>query len=391
MVRLIRPARRVGCSQPGGEQMRRRAILLSALVAGWLSGPLSAQAVIEHPLPDHIARAMRATANVSIETDSITAKQNLIKLALRTGLVIAFGELEEPVHLVFGEIVDGILDSLGNTYLLDQRFNVVRVFGPTGSLLQELGRPGRGPGEFTRPQSLTRDASGRLLVGDITREIHIFQGGGGALRYERSVRLPVAPYDMCVMGNRIFVHGFTFEEQRLIHEVDLTGRVLRSFGEVYNSDNSLVVYQISRGKISCDASTGIVVFAPDVSFGEVRGYSADGEPRWTTTLNGFRALGLTERGRVVAMNVPPDGYHALRSLASVGPGRVVAQFSLMTHESLRSRRPPRERLSIVLQTADGVGTPVGNTLPEGILSARSGRLLSAVSEPFPRATVWRLN
>ena len=46
------------------------------------------------------------------------------------------GELEGEGELVLGIIQDVLVDEVGNSYLLDQQFNEVRVFSPTGRPLR---------------------------------------------------------------------------------------------------------------------------------------------------------------------------------------------------------------------------------------------------------------
>ena len=58
------------------------------------------------------------------------------------------------------------LDSDGNIYVLDARFENIQIFDPTGGLLLFFGEEGTGPGEFWLPGGLFIDANDRVWVCD---------------------------------------------------------------------------------------------------------------------------------------------------------------------------------------------------------------------------------
>lgn len=61
---------------------------------------------------------------------------------------LRIGAAEGAEELQFGNIVALDVDAAGNIYVLDQQAQEVRVFGPDGAYLREMGRPGSGPGEL---------------------------------------------------------------------------------------------------------------------------------------------------------------------------------------------------------------------------------------------------
>jgi hypothetical protein len=64
----------------------------------------------------------------------------------------------------FGDIADIDVDARGRIYVLDRQAQDVRVFGPDGSHLQTIGRPGSGPGEFAGVTGIALDPQERLWV-----------------------------------------------------------------------------------------------------------------------------------------------------------------------------------------------------------------------------------
>ncbi len=58
------------------------------------------------------------------------------------------GADDDEEAAMVGFVTDVLVDEQGNSYLLDSTLNVIRVFGPQGNALREIGREGEGPGEF---------------------------------------------------------------------------------------------------------------------------------------------------------------------------------------------------------------------------------------------------
>lgn len=66
---------------------------------------------------------------------------------------LRLGSVDDPVE-GFSRIGGLELTDDGTLYVLEFQAREVRVFGPEGRHVRTVGRPGEGPGEFTRPRSL---------------------------------------------------------------------------------------------------------------------------------------------------------------------------------------------------------------------------------------------
>jgi hypothetical protein len=64
----------------------------------------------------------------------------------------AIGSADGPS--AFGHVRSVVMDGDGNVYIADDQASEIRVFGPDGTHLRTIGRPGGGPGEFTELYSL---------------------------------------------------------------------------------------------------------------------------------------------------------------------------------------------------------------------------------------------
>ncbi|MCY3808166.1 MAG: 6-bladed beta-propeller [Gemmatimonadetes bacterium] len=77
---------------------------------------------------------------------------------------VSIGELDGPEELLFGSIWSIAVDDDHNVYVFDGQAQEVRVFDSAGVYVETLGRPGEGPGEFSRAEAIAMLADGRLVV-----------------------------------------------------------------------------------------------------------------------------------------------------------------------------------------------------------------------------------
>jgi Uncharacterized conserved protein len=86
----------------------------------------------------------------------------------------------ETVKSVGGIAVD---DARNRIYLVDTGGGKVEVFALSGKHLFSFGKPGEAGGEFNRPQAITVNHKGEIVVGDtMNARIQIFDGEGKFLR-----------------------------------------------------------------------------------------------------------------------------------------------------------------------------------------------------------------
>jgi len=74
---------------------------------------------------------------------------------------VSIGELDGPEELLFGGIWSIAVDDDHNVYAFDGQAQEVRVFDSAGVYVETLGRPGEGPGEFSRAEAIAMLPDGR--------------------------------------------------------------------------------------------------------------------------------------------------------------------------------------------------------------------------------------
>jgi hypothetical protein len=86
--------------------------------------------------------------------------------------------------------VDIDTDQQGNIYILDMKDALIKKYDPDGLFISTIGRKGKGPGEFDRPNQIEIDSSNRIIVADPYQRRYTFLSSKGDLI--KSVRM--GPY-----------------------------------------------------------------------------------------------------------------------------------------------------------------------------------------------------
>lgn len=96
--------------------------------------------------------------------------------------LVSIGVPDGPDQYLFGNPWALAVGTEGTLYVLDTQVPVVRAYGPDGVYLRNVGRKGRGPGEYWSPDGMTSLIDGRLAVRDPgNARIALFDADGGYL------------------------------------------------------------------------------------------------------------------------------------------------------------------------------------------------------------------
>lgn len=93
-----------------------------------------------------------------------------------TDLVI--GTVDGEATSMFAHVSALHIDRRGRIIVLDEMQIAVRRYAADGDYLGDIGRNGRGPGEFAYPRSISTDVEDRILIGDDDRSIHRYRDDG---------------------------------------------------------------------------------------------------------------------------------------------------------------------------------------------------------------------
>lgn len=304
----------------------------------------------------------------------------------------AIGALEGADHEVFGKVEDIAVDGEERMFVLDSRYNNVRMHRGGGDFVRAFGGPGRGPDELMSPEALQRDRRGRLIVADRHNRLKVFAPEDSSFVNVRTIPVEFVPEDFCLLDDAIFVQGAR-TDGGVIHVFSETGEAVRSFGEAYRSRNWLVRNQLSDGPIACseEAKTVVTMFK---YLPVIYGYSPEGNLKWTSRLADFRPMNIVEkvgqRGEPVVSYRPLDhDFDFAVSLEAMPGGYVIVQTGRQTAESVEDRREYAELRTYLVSAQTGEGVYVGNHLPR-VGAVTNRHLFTAVGEPFPQIRIYDL-
>lgn len=349
-----------GCTQPSADQTR-------------------------HPTPENllpgeakvlIGRQHFADEALDAAYELLSTMRPISKIGLQDG-----AESE-----VIGFVQDIALGVNGSLYILDSRFNNVRVHEPNGTQVSVLGGPGRGPNEFLSPQAIDTDEAGRIFVADRYNVIKTFISS----KSDSVIisRLSAAPEDMCFADEMLFVQAAPQQD-------DSTGIVRTfampraevgvTFGAPYLTDNWLVRNQLSDGPLVC-APGRVVVMLKYLPF--VRAYRSDGTLAWVDQLDDFHPLTITsgvEEGRLF-VQLEGDRYDIGHNMVAVTDSVILVQVAEYDRSVRAPREGPIKLRSYLMRTSDGNGYQLDFTLPD-IADIRNDLIATYTNDPFPRVTL----
>lgn len=300
----------------------------------------------------------------------------------------AIGEMNAPEELVFGEIVDIAIDVHGRILALDRQMNQLRVLDTSGNVVQRLGRAGSGPGEYRRPTAVLANGQGRVYVADVARRIQVYEQEGDSLEFARTTQLTVGPLDLCGVDQEFVVVAPSATLPTALHMFDRTGAALRSFGEVYRTNNALLRYEFLRGQVVCSQATGLIVYAPTAWIGDIRAYRSDGSAEWLTTIEDFITMQGTADSEGGIRPAPlTNGFHRLLSLVALPNGDVLAQYGHAFANPSEGQFVDRNVYSLLLDGSTGrmKGAYRGGPV---VRAATESMMISVVQDPFPQLHVF---
>ena len=211
--------------------------------------------------------------------------------------------------------------------MLDQRYNEVRVFDSSNQYQYSIGKAGRGPGQLYSPQAITVDSAGRLYVADVPGVIHVFDPTPDGLAYRETLNVEIGVLDMCAMGDALYVNGTSSANRHVIHQFDLRGKPVRSFGRIYKSDDPMVNFQLARGHLACIPEERMVAFVPASILPVVIGYRADGSAAWVSRFAGYRPVHLTQTANGSSVDLPADGFNQVDMVSYLPSGSLLVQVA----------------------------------------------------------------
>ena len=309
------------------------------------------------------------------------------------GAPLSIGAVEGRPHEVFGRIADVAVGLAGDVFVLDNLNLDVRWFSSDGTFLGSAGRAGGGPGEFRSPMSVSVRPDGQIEVLDMAyRRLTRFAptpDEGLLLRSELTI--PVFGMDFCTMRGRYFV--LANDSVGIVNVVDSMGVVLRRFAEPVGSvppylerHRRILQEGFTRGALICQEERDMVVVLSS-SLGQVRAFTSEGDPLWSTSIAGFRPQRAVPGTRGDSFRYEIDPETGLASTATF-LGHAGAGSAAVTVEQWNRHG----RVGVEwrwLDLASGTETGVSQSSGLVFVGQVAGMTVAFAGEPYPRVVIWR--
>ncbi len=307
--------------------------------------------------------------------------------AIRFSHVLRVGEMEGDQSRVFGLIKDVASDDRGNFAVLDAQAQRVQVFSPTGAFLQQIGKPGRGPGEFAVPVALTYGEDGTLFVADVSnRRVEVFERNDSVLRRSSSFPMDFHVSDFCTIGDELYLLGY--REGRMVHVYDREGRHRRSFGVPERMNDDYLRTTFSEGVIACLEEPGALLVLPLLS-DRLRVFSLEGEEMWHSRIPDYEHVTIERRGGSITFSRPSGRHHMTSSISVLGPNRAIVQVGFIG-EGAKNSEEMTAVTSYLVQARPGAIIRMSDGTPR-IVHMGSERAYSPRPEPYPHVSIFRVS
>ena len=313
----------------------------------------------------------------------------------------AIGSYEGARHDMIGNILYVAISDSTISYL-DGEYGEVRIYDHQGVLQQVVGSPGEESGKISYPKTLALNGGARkLFIADQGGyRIQVFGKTDGSYEFEGTFKMPYEfrTSDMCVMGEHLYVTGYSEKIVQVIHKLTYTGEHIMSFGDPYISDNLFVRTQLSSdGSLSCNEEHGVVAYV-NQTVPIIRAFDGIGALLWQVAFADHRPMNVEEgergegRPSITFLSQKPGESTPILLTQDFFTNSFIASYGTLETASLDGARH-----YFSIQAATGDGTYMGqlvtseNQRPKqpGILFMNKEYVYTTRRVPYPEIGIYK--
>lgn len=302
-----------------------------------------------HPRTEFVQSIEMMSNSVKIQ-DHENASENLLAVTPSELVYLGGGEVGTDHFIV--EMGGVVMDDFGRIYVSVPKEYKIKVFDKNGDFLEDIGRGGRGPGEFEFLSDIDYHSEKNLLIVLDNKDIEIFKVTENKISHERTIyNEATMSTDLCVTNNKIIVNGYTVQETNSntdgglpnlkisppLHAYPLDqDTLLSSLGDPYYSEYGWGIFDgiLSKMKVQCNENSGIIIGMLDL-YPYLAGYDANTfEKKWETGISGINPQKFKEsKTSAVDINLSPirelnlSGRHVNTSFTSYQDKKALIQFN----------------------------------------------------------------
>lgn len=341
-----------------------------------------------HPREEFIPHVREAVLVPRIEKQGAYAQQLLNAKEVRS-----FGLPEGEKEEMIGSLEDARIHE-GKAFVLDGRYNEVRIYDLEDGTMSAFSGPGRGAAELMAPLSLDVDPTGTVYVSDRSNQaFKTFAPKDGTYDIESTTTIKLLTAEVCALRDQILLRGVipSRMSEGGIHIYE-SGEYKRSYGGLYSSGNDYINMRLSDGPMDCKVTqngSGRVV-SGFLGLPTVEVYDQDQSHVRTFRFEDFEPIQVTDQGNGRTFF---DASHAdvnVTKWVTLSPeGNVLAQVVERTNETDRERIPYHRLHSYLLFPDTGKSEYLGTDLPP-VLDVTETHMIAGSNHPYPRLRVYKL-
>lgn len=389
-------------------QIRTLGTLVALAVVGGCGGDSAGSfgPADRHPRPEHVVSETERILSTAPQ-DTLAESRSLLRWAHALSSSPGRWSFGDPGTTPSGQILqrtaDVALTRDGRVLVLDSRAGQVLELSATGEVLERVGSPGEGPGEFLSPTSVAFANDGALVVGDGGRRIQAFQKRAG--EYElvgyRVLGFPFA--GLCFEGDRLVAQSRSQAElagvRVLEGHVDSEDGVpsFDSFGVFYDHSDPVLQLYYQRHVVACLGDGSVALGSRYLQ--SVRTYALDATPVLEIRFEGFgrQHFRLRQPGSVsvIAADAHRDPPFVLRALTAIeGSSVLIAQLAPVRGDPDGEVEPEGREIATFLIDLEAEEPYFVGRLAEVVVAAvdhgDAVEFVTVRSVPFPRVTKHRV-
>ena len=257
---------------------------------------------IEHPERDRIPyiNLIESENADGIASELLSPiNQRLTKSSLKL-------EIGQTNNVLLGSVREVKVFNSTELIVLDSRGKQVTLLDRTsGSVIDNIGRAGQGPGEYENPYSIELDGDD-LYVADRSFSINKFTHNEDAFEAAKEFKINIVPDQICILQDEVFIRGTSNNSDfngigKIVHVYDKkTLTYKRSIVNSYTAEGTIGVNELSEGQLHCDKETNSVILSFDI-LPYIYSFSTDGSLNWASGISGFQSRVVVEE---TGLNTP---------------------------------------------------------------------------------------
>lgn len=209
-----------------------------------------------------------------------------------------------------GKVQSAAFDDAGNAAVVEQGTGRVALLSADGGIIARSDLVPQAGSALSQPVKIISRDHALLVLDAGSRSLVRFTRKDNAMVAAGSTQIAVQGISsMCSMDGRLYVMGSslwgTGPRGALVHEINVAGEIVRSFGELVPNASPAKTMALSQGDLLCLNDAHLLIASSRLS-GAVSAFDEEGKRVWTSQLPNFQPLGLLDYPKRIQYSFAAD-------------------------------------------------------------------------------------